>query len=397
MVAKKWKPLHIGIVFFLGELFGILFSLSAETVSSKVFQVPNPRLAALGGLHTTFAEDMTTLWNNPAGLYSVKSQFRLSELTLSLGGPVFSLANIIFRAAGDEDIDTLLTDPAVLKVLKNIYTTTDLAGPISFGYVGHGLGFAIVNNSSVEVKGVGSTSFDFQVSERLLLYGGYAFRLYGSPAYPIDIGINLKTFLQGTTQFVRTLLEIPDLTDEGMDLLVNSPYSLTTGIGIDAGVLFPLGQNWKMGIVARDLFTPTTRSDYTSFDAFLSEEDPAPAVKGTVPMDLSIGVQYTPPLGFLEFYIRGLKLMLDYRDSLDFLTHPDTAVNPLLKVGFGIELQVLEVLWLRAGMTEGLLSAGFGLDYGLVRVHFAMFGSEQSIEPGLRSVFNIALGIEIIL
>jgi hypothetical protein len=114
-------------------------------------------------------------------------------------------------------------------------------------------------------------------------------------------------------------------------------------------------------------------------------------------MDLSIGVQYTPPLGFLEFYIRGLKLMLDYRDSLDFLTHPDTAVNPLLKVGFGIELQVLEVLWLRAGMTEGLLSAGFGLDYGLVRVHFAMFGSEQSIEPGLRSVFNIALGIEIIL
>ena len=385
-------------------LFILLLSLSgpkeilfAETVPQRVFYLKSPRMAALGGLHATMAEDLTTLWNNPAGLYELESQFRISEATFNLGGPVFSLSNILLRAAGGEDVDVLLTDPDVLKLVKGIYTSFDMTGPISFGYVGKGLGFAILNGSSIEAKSVGSTTFGFSVSERILLYGGYAFRVFPFGDTPVDTGINLKTFVQGTTAFQRTLLEIPDLAKEGADLLMNSPFSLTSGIGIDAGVLFPLSSSVKLGIVARNLFTPTTRSAYTSLDAFLSKEQPSPGVKGNVPMDLSVGVQYAPSLGVMELYFRKLRIMVDYNDSLDFLTHPSTAVNPVLKVGIGAEVQVLEVLWIRAGISQGLLACGFGLDYGVIQVNFAVYGTEQSVEPGIRPVFNIAFGMEITL
>ncbi len=378
----------------LAEPQGILL---AETVPQKVFYPASPRMAAMGGLHATFAEDLATLWNNPAGLYELESEFRITEVTFNLGGPVFSLSNIVLRAAGGEDVDVLLTDPEVLKLVKGIYTSFDMMGPISFGYVGKGLGFAILNGNSVEAKSVGSTTFQFSVSERVLLYGGYAFRIYPFGDIPIDTGINLKAFLRGSSEFQRTLLEVPDLAKEGADLLMNSPFSVTSGIGIDLGVLFPLNDTVKVGIVGRNLFTPTTRSDYTSLDAFLSKEQPAPAVKGSVPLDVSIGVQYAPSLGMMELYFRKLRIMVDYNDSLDFLTHPSTAVNPVLKIGIGAEVQVLEVLWIRTGISQGLLAFGFGLDYGVIKVNFAVYGTEQSIEPGIRPVFNIAFGMEITL
>lgn len=393
MRVRGWILLIL--LFILSTVFNGI--LDAETVPQEVFYPKSPRMAALGGFHATFAEDLTTLWNNPAGLYEVESQFQIFESSFNLGGPVFSLSNIVLRAAGGEDVDVLLTDPEVLKLVKGIYTSFDISGPISFGYVGKGLGFAILNGSSVESKSIGSTSFAFSVSERILLYGGYAFRIYPFGDTPVDTGINLKAFIKGATEFQRTLLEVPDLAKEGADLLMNSPFSLTSGIGMDLGVQFPLSESIKLGIVARNLFTPTTRSDYTSLDAFLSKEQPAPAVKGNVPLDLSLGVQYAPSLGVMELYFRKLRIMLDYNDSLDVWTHPATAVNPVLKIGIGAEVQVLEVLWLRAGVSQGLLACGFGLDYGVIKVNFAVYGTEQSLEPGIRPVFNITFGLEVTL
>jgi hypothetical protein len=191
------------------------------------------------------------------------------------------------------------------------------------------------------------------------------------------------------------LIELPDLFSEGADLVLNNPFSLTTGIGLDIGTRYTFQDMLTIGFVGRNVFTPTTRSDYTSLDAFLSKEPPAEPVHGLVPFDLSLGVMYTPDIGDWVRYFSGFKILLDYRDIFDFLTHPDMTLNPFLKIGFGAEIKILRVLWLRAGFSEGLLSSGLGLDYGMVRLNIAMFGSEMSMEPGMRSVFNILVGVEI--
>jgi hypothetical protein len=380
------------LLFFL--LPPILFS---ETVSSRILSIPSARTAAIGGTHAALGDDLSTLVNNPAGLYEAPSQLHITALSLGLSGPVFSIANIVMKGAGGEDIDELLKDPKVTDLIKSVYAGAALVGPLSFGYVGKGLGFSIINSGDVEFASAGSTTLAVSVSEKMVLNGGYAFRIQlpEETGAALDFGVNLKTFIEGKTYFSRTLIELPDLFSEGADLVLNNPFSLTTGIGLDIGTRYTFQDMLTIGFVGRNVFTPTTRSDYTSLDAFLSKEPPAEPVHGLVPFDLSLGVMYTPDIGDWVRYFSGFKILLDYRDIFDFLTHPDMTLNPFLKIGFGAEIKILRVLWLRAGFSEGLLSSGLGLDYGMVRLNIAMFGSEMSMEPGMRSVFNILVGVEI--
>jgi hypothetical protein len=123
-------------------------------------------------------------------------------------------------------------------------------------------------------------------------------------------------------------------------------------------------------------------------------ETPYP-LHGVVPLNLSFGVMFNPKFQILEKYISDLKILLDYEDILDFVTHPATADNPWLNIGFGLEIGILEILSLRGGFAQGLFTSGIGLDFGFLQFHAAMFGTELSTEPGLRPVFNIQIGIEI--
>ena len=382
-----------GIFLFLASVL----SLPAETVSARSLRIPNARTAAIGGTHAALGDDLTTLTNNPAGLYDVESRLHVAELTFGLSGPIFSLANIVLRGVAGEDTDALLSDPAVADIFKSVYVGAAVIGPLSFGYVGKGLGFSIISAAGLDLASAGSTNYAVSAWERTALYGGYAFRVHlpERTRAALDIGVNLKTFIEGKTSFYRTLLEIPDLFSDAAGAFLDNPFSLTTGIGLDLGARYTYRDVLTVGLVGRDVFTPTTRSDYASLDAFLSNQPPAPPVDGRVPFDLSLGLMYRPRLGSLEWYLQDFKMFIDYRDMLDFWTHPDSTINPLLKIGLGAEITVLQVLQIRAGINEGLFAWGFGLDYGAVRFHFAMFGSEMSSEPGLRPVFNLLMGFEI--
>ncbi len=374
-------------------------ALGAETVPPRTFFIPSARMAALGGSHAALGDDLSALTNNPAGLYGARPRFHIAELSLALQGPIFSIANIALRGAAGEDMDDLLTDPAVTDFFKSVFVGAHLIGPLSFGYVGKGLGFSLVNSTGLELVSRGSTTFAVAAVERAALHAGYAFRVHLPDPWEsaLDIGVNLKAFLEGKNHFSRTLLEIPDLFSDGAGSFLDNPFSLTTGFGLDLGLRWTYRDNLMVGLVGRDVFTPTTRSDYATLSGFLGDEVSGPAVHGRVPTDLSLGVMYRPPLGQTLRYLGDLKLLLDYRDILDFLTHPDSTVNPLLKFGLGAEIRVLGALQLRAGLSEGLPAWGFGLDYGVVKMHFAMFGAEMSSEPGMRPVFNIILGLEISL
>jgi hypothetical protein len=86
--------------------------------------------------------------------------------------------------------------------------------------------------------------------------------------------------------------------------------------------------------------------------------------------------------------------MLDYDDIFDFLLHPNSSRHPILHIGAGIEVELLEILSIRMGMYEGLFTAGVGLDLKIFTLNAAMFGTELSSEPGMRPVYNILIGLE---
>ncbi|MFP4382785.1 MAG: hypothetical protein ACLFST_09970 [Spirochaetia bacterium] len=390
MISKCRKVLPVLLL-----LFAIQFPAEANESDSVIL---SPRNYALGGLHAAETVGLTTLFANPAGLYSAESGFTFSSLVIKAKGPVFSIASVALEAAGG-DAASILSSSSFRNLLQGLYTGIQIDGPIAFGYIGDGLGFALLNTTDTEITGSTVTGVEAVISERFVLSGGYAFHIpvADSPETAFDVGFTLKSFLKGSVTISTTLLGLPTFINNiSLDTLLASPFEFSAGIGVDAGILFSLNHILKAGLVCRDLFVPSVIKEYTGVSAFIENEEPASApTYPYLPPNLVFGLQYSPNLGVLDRYISDLKLMLDYRDILDFLTHPATTRNFLLKFGFGAEVTLLDILKLRGGFSEGLFAAGFGIDLSFITVNAAMYGTERSMEPGLKPVFNVALGFDL--
>ncbi len=359
--------------------------------------IPSGRIAAIGGPHVALADDLSTLFLNPAGFQAAGPQMSLAEATLGLAGPVFSIADLVMQIMNGADINALLNAEEYENLLNSLYAAAALNGPIAFGYVGNGFGFGIFNTSDLRFLTVGTiptvTAF---IAESVTLQGGYAFRIPipEDAKMTLDLGFMLKSFIRaelGISDSIISLLGL--LVTPSVDILLAQELGLVVGAGLDVGIRYSLADIVTLGIVGRNLPTFTMRSSISSPGSILSGGAVFTSAYGYVPIDLSAGIMLSPGLGFFDRFISKLKIFLDYSDILDFLTHPDTSRNPFLHIGTGAELTLLEVLALRGGFYDGYFSAGFGLDLTFVRIDLSMFGRELSAEPGMRPVYNVMLGI----
>lgn len=356
------------------------------------------REAALGGVHAALADDLSTLFSNPAGFRSAGPELSLSELTVGLSGPVFDLANIFVQSTGGGGVETLLTSPAVQDLLRSLRARLGLVGPVAFGYVGGGLGFGFFNDSEVRFASSGVVpTLSAQARETFSLSGGYAFRIpLGSDRHALDVGALLKAFVRGEVAISRDLLGLLGLfQNPSLDILLDSPFTLDVGAGVDVGVRYSLDERFSVGIVARDAYAPFLRNTYASTQSLIDGLAPTERDSSQlIPLDLSVGLAIRPALGRLERVISDLRILVDYTDILDFVVQPSTARNPVLHVGLGAEVVLLDVLALRAGFAQGLFAAGLGIDLTFFTLNLSMFGQELSTEPGLSPTYNVVLGLE---
>ncbi|HUZ16939.1 MAG TPA: hypothetical protein VMV68_01040 [Spirochaetia bacterium] len=376
-------------------ILGVTLCAAGQSLDSVSTSIPSARTSALGGPHAALADDFTTLFNNPAGFEAAKPSIEISELAVRLRGPIFDIASVAASGAGG-NITQLLTSQNVQNLLKSIYASMDLIGPIQFGYVGHGLGFGIFNSSELTLMNTAPFTLGAGLSEQLMLVGGYAFRIPLPSALDstLDVGVNLKGILQGTSAIEDSLLVLPTLLSSlGASTLTSAPFYFDTAIGVDAGIRYSYRDLLSVGIVGKNIYTPDLQSYYGTMQDFLNGTAAASTTNTVIPFNLSAGVLFTPRISLLDRYITGLKLMLDYNDIVGFLTHAATANNPLLNIGLGTEITLLNILDLRGGFYEGLFSAGLGLDLKYFRIDAAMFGTEMSTQPGLNPVFNILVAI----
>lgn len=366
-----------------------LFSIDLHTEPS--IQIPSARMAAMGGYHAALADDVSVLFSNPAGFRIPDPQLSVSELTLNLSGPIFDMANL-FLEGGD-----LLNNPKTYEIFNSLYSGIELLGPIAVAFVGDGVGFGVHNHTSTIIQSPSSTEFETIVMEEIVLTGGYSFRFpaFEGTIHTLDMGLSMKGFLRGEGGFTYSLLLINDFMDSlGPELLLDEPYANITGIGFDAGLLYSYGDAFSVGVVGQDVFSPTLRSSYASLQDYLDGNDAIDKENGVLPFQLHAGLRYAPPLGPLSPYFSSVDLYADYRDMLDFLFFPEQATNPVLHFSLGAEFQMLEILSLRTGLSQGLLSAGLGVDLNFATLNLAMYGTEQSLEPGMRTVYNVIVGLE---
>lgn len=378
MKNKKYILLFLHI-----SLFSFSFSLFAADRYEDPIVLISPVNSALGGAHVTMNDGFSSLMNNPAGFYSIESEFSVAEVTMGIKGPVFDIANIIIN----EDMDEIPS------LLQGVYAGIDLLGPVSFGYVGGGLGFGIYSNSYSVISSNGPLTINADIGSEIILTSGYAMRLpLPLPeTHTIDAGMLLKGTFKGEVSFSKSVLEIMDI---GMDTLKTEPFSFITGIGVDLGLRYSLLNIITLGLVGRDVYSPTLRNEYTNVEAFSSGAEPVREIRGIVPFALDFGIMYSPDFESKNLFISGIKIYLDYYNIFDFWLYPELAVNPILHVGIGAEVSILSIWDIRAGFNQGLFSAGFGLDLYYFKLNLAMFGIELSTEPGLQSVYNMQLGFE---
>jgi hypothetical protein len=394
MTSGHYRPARPGAG-YLPILCVLAFAL-ASPAWSEVGTTLFARESALGGPHAALADDLSTLFSNPAGFRSAGPELSLAELTVGLSGPVFDLANIFVEASGS-GIEAIMTSAAVQKLLQSMQAHFGLAGPVAFGYVGNGLGFGFFNESDLSINSSGVLpTISALASETFTLSGGYAFRLpLGGERSTLDIGLLMKAFVRGGVQIEKDLLGLVSvLQSPSTAVLLDSPFDLDVGVGIDAGVLYGLDKRFFAGLVVRDAYAPYLRNSYDTMQAVMDGLAPAGHTYMLTPLDLSVGVGFRPALGKLERVVSDLVLLLDYVDILDFVVDPANARNPVLHVELGAEVELLDVLSLRAGFSQGLLAAGLGIDLRICTLNLSMFGQEMSSEPGLAPTYNVVLGLE---
>ena len=378
-------------------VFALVFALTTATaVSASPFifdamTFPSARIDALGGPHVALSDDISVLQSNPAGFRTAGPQFSVAELTTNLKGPIFSIADMMLRVVQGTSLTSLLTDPDIQKLLTSLNAGITINGPLALGYIGEGLGFGFFNSTGADFSTQGTVpTVTTELKEDLMFLAGYGFRipLPEKLNSTLDLGFSVKTFTRAQIQWSESILSLfSTITSPGS--LLSQPFNLDVGIGLDLGALYSWSNLVSVGLAVRDLYSPVLRNFYQAgVSGFTSGAAPAVSY-GIVPMNVSLGLLYTPRLGFLDEYMSNLKLMLDYGDIFDFWTHPDTASNPLLHFGLGAEVTLLDVLAVRAGFGDGYFSAGLGMNLTAFHFDLTMFGRELSTEPGLRPQFNL--------
>jgi hypothetical protein len=232
------------------------------------------------------------------------------------------------------------------------------------------------------------------LEQNLVAVGARAFRINLTRwQSKLDLGFSLIGFatLRGETDadFRQVLQSDATFTD----LLAGSGAAYRAwGAGVEFGLLYSY-KNWlAVGIAGRNFALEQIRT-FSSIPDLLSGAA-STSRYNVIPLYLSAGVLFRPPIRSLGRFFSDFIFAVDYHDIFDFLIYPPAATNPLLHIGVGGELKLMEILSLRAGYYQCLPSLGLGLDLTLFTLNFAYFGRERSREPGGYPIYCYTIGLE---
>ncbi|MDR1506819.1 MAG: hypothetical protein LBI67_06915 [Treponema sp.] len=351
--------------------------LGAENI--KPFVMPSARAAGFGGIHAAQGDDFSSLFSNPASFAGIERQFSAAEISISLYGPVFEMLDLAVHSSGPVDITSLIAS-------GDFAAGFDMGGPVALGWVGGGLGFGIFNRTYADaVVDPSLLLLRPAVSEEVLLLGGYSFPVFKKRDHRLDVGFLGKAYYRGTLNLESSITDIADMFSG----VSSRPFETHFGVGLDLGIKYTFAGKLSFAAAGYDVFSPALVTRYASFSDYGGggSQDYA-----TVTPRLALGALYKIQNDFLDRYVSDFIVMLDYRDILDPFT-ASSPRNPLLNIGFGLEVKLLRVLSVRAGAADALPSFGFGIDMKILQFDFAVRGKEMGSDPGKQSVYAVDLGL----
>lgn len=350
---------------------------------------------ALGGPHTGMVKGFDTFFNNPALFADYKPEISIFDLTVNMMGDSLDLINLYF---GDQ---LTLEDPqGVLTTLEDQGLTSlligaDIGGPLSIGKIGNNWGWSLKNSSNLYLNLPGLTSTatviareDFQFSAGI----AFPFKIILNDSFFIKLvpGVLSRTTIRTEIDIESDLLGIMGMASDFASILDTYPINVSPMFAVDCGFNISFNDVFRFTGVVKDLYTPILKYPVSQFsDAFNIFTTTEDTTGNLVYREINLGLSGDIPLGFLSIIISDLNLYLDYFDLLDF------DKNILLHFGAGADLELLNKFHILGGVNEGLLSLGLNVDLGGFDIGFAMYGTEESSQPGVQSTFNFLLSIGI--
>ena len=360
-----------------------VFSVWAETPTVDPFVMPSARFSALGGNHTAMGDDFYALFLNPAAFVDVNEEFSAAEITLSTHGPLLEIIDLFRNNSGSAsnlDLSGIIGP-------GGFAAGFDLGGPLSLGWVGRGLGLGIFNRIRTSAA-VSGTKLRPLVSGELLFVGGYAFRIINKNSHLLDAGFLGKGFFRGLLNLEAPIFDAASLLDDPRE----QPFGTNLGLGLDLGVRYTFREDFSAALVCYDVYSPVLVTPYESLSDFGDKSGPSgESSYATVKRRLDMGVKYRIRSNFIDRYISRLSVMADYHDFLDLFSLIPR--NPILNVGLGVEISLLNALTFRAGITDALPAVGIGLDLSFMTLDFAIHGKELGLDPGVQSVYALDIGL----
>ena len=363
-------------------LFCPVFSAFGQNKGIEPFVMPSARFFALGGNHTAMADDFYSIFLNPAAFVDLEETFSAAEITLNTYGPMLEIIDLLRNSDSSSGIDiSELVGPG------GFAAGIEIGGPLSLGWVGRGLGLGVFNRIRTDAR-VSGTRLRPVVSGDLLFVGGYAFRILQRDGHLLDAGFLGKGFFRGALNLEAPIFDAAELLDDPTD----KPFDTYLGLGLDLGLRYRLHENFTAAMVCYDVYSPVLRTRHETLSGFWEGSGPPGSSSYTTVMRrLDMGVSYRIRSPFIDKYISRLTVMASYRDFLDlFALIPR---NPILNIGMGVELTVLNALTFRVGLADALPAFGFGLDLSFMTLDFAIYGKELGLDPGILSVYAMSIGL----
>ncbi|APY09985.1 hypothetical protein BWZ22_01425 [Seonamhaeicola sp. S2-3] len=188
-------------------------------------------------------------------------------------------------------------------------------------------------------------------------------------------------------------------------------FASSWGFGLDAGIQFETNNNWKFGVMARDITT--------TFNAWAIDEDEFETIKDAVEgqnQELPESTEITIPklqIGISKLFsfhydytlLAAANLNVRFEENNDIISSSFASINPAL----GFEFGYIDMVYLRAGMgnfqnelqidnTEQLTfqpSFGVGFKYNGIQIDYAFTDIGDQSVALYSNVFSLKLDFSI--
>ncbi len=396
----------------------LLLPLSAKTLEEQTFKAFSPlsvRSEAMGGSGVANPGRSDTFFLNPAGFCLYNGQLSLPYLGFRLYNINSLVQNGFFQDMAKGDMTSAGTD----------YVTAIKSGYLDLAALDMGIScsisdFGIGLQSQLKISSIGPGTVGSTIIAELNLVGniGYAHLFELNGGYNLALGANIRfDYLAYTTPGVSSgekggfsasrLVSLFTSPDPLLNNLLNGvPVAGGFSLPIDLGFILNMPHDLSVGAALKNLNGHFAQMyTYNGFSSLLYEltnikldganiTDKVNSFSISTPIELDFGFAWAPEeKGFFR-YVKP-SLAFDFVDTFGFFANELTWEQFLLHLKMGVELRVLRILDLRAGLCQGYPTLGVGVDLAAFRVDALYTVKEYGYEAGSNplDVFTIRFNI----